>query len=530
VTEPVDKAAEKAKEKPKPEPVARVIFEDDLPPLPYERVKDIPLFKDIKQSTYDKMQANIRLATYEEGEIILREGDYSDAAFFILSGVVSVELTRLEARFGVPVKKTREGVTSIPRKAGEALAKKGGDRAVGRAALETGTVVLTDIPAEIVRGERVILETGELFGEISALSRYPASATVTARSRTDCALIRTPALRMMQRSSKSFKEWVDRRYRERSLANHLLAVPLFSECDSQFIDRLKAKSEFVSYEPGQVIAEQGTPAKSFLLVRGGYVKVSVRLGTQELAVTYLRKGDFAGEAALLLEEPWPYTLSALEHVDVVRILKEEFDELIRQYPDVQKQLWEETVRGLKERGRASRDPISAEYLQMAMETGLIHGESVLLIDLETCTRCDDCVRGCSDTHGGTPRFIREGLKYRNWLIPTSCYECSDPVCMIGCPTGAITRPIGSPDVVIEPTLCIGCGKCVDQCPWENIIWVEPFPAQYPKPQLNVKNRLATKCDKCYGRDEGPACVQMCPHGSAVRISFKDFVAVSDTLK
>jgi ferredoxin len=59
---------------------------------------------------------------------------------------------------------------------------------------------------------------------------------------------------------------------------------------------------------------------------------------------------------------------------------------------------------------------------MAMETGLIHGESVLLIDLETCTRCDDCVRACEDTHAGTPRFIREGLKYKNWLVPTSWYS------------------------------------------------------------------------------------------------------------
>ncbi len=60
---------------------------------------------------------------------------------------------------------------------------------------------------------------------------------------------------------------------------------------------------------------------------------------------------------------------------------------------------------------AARPPTTrspSEYLQMAMDTGLIHGESVLLIDLATCTRCDECVRGCADAHGGEPRFIREG--------------------------------------------------------------------------------------------------------------------------
>ena len=42
--------------------------------------------------------------------------------------------------------------------------------------------------------------------------------------------------------------------------------------------------------------------------------------------------------------------------------------------------------------------------------------------------------------------------------------------------------------------------------------------------------LASKCDLCLTRPEGPACVQMCPHGSAVRISFKDIQTVTNTMK
>jgi len=42
--------------------------------------------------------------------------------------------------------------------------------------------------------------------------------------------------------------------------------------------------------------------------------------------------------------------------------------------------------------------------------------------------------------------------------------------------------------------------------------------------------LAAKCDLCMGRPEGPACVQMCPHGSASRISFKDLEKVTSTLR
>jgi len=122
---------------------------------------------------------------------------------------------------------------------------------------------------------------------------------------------------------------------------------------------------------------------------------------------------------------------------------------------------------------------------------------VLLIDLSTCTRCDDCVRGCSDTHGGTPRFVREGTKFRQWSVPQACYQCTDPVCMIGCPTGAISRPLGTLEVTINKDTCIGCHNCGKRCPWDNIVDV-PFHS----PALGRDIELATKCDLCIGRPQG----------------------------
>src|SRR5207344_3297095 len=153
---------------------------------------------------------------------------------------------------------------------------------------------------------------------------------------------------------------------------------------------------------------------------------SISIGAASLAVTYLRKGEYAGEVSLLMNEPWPFSLQALEYVEIVKIPRAEFDAVVREHPSVETKLWETVVARLKERGAVARNPMVSQYLQMAMDTGLIHGESVLLIDLSTCTRCDECVRGCADAHGGEPRFMREGSKYRNWLVPTACYQCTDP--------------------------------------------------------------------------------------------------------
>jgi Fe-S-cluster-containing hydrogenase component 2 len=292
------------------------------------------------------------------------------------------------------------------------------------------------------------------------------------------------------------------------------------------IERLKERAELVSCEPGQVVEQEGEPADAFYLVRGGFVKVSVTAGSSELAVTYLRKGDYAGEAALLIDEAWPFTLQALDHAELVKISKQEFKEITARSPGLEDVLWREAVARLKARAAALENPTRSEYVQMAMETGLIHGDSVLLIDLATCTRCDDCVRGCADAHGGVPRFVREGQKYRNWLIPTACYQCTDPVCMIDCPTGAIARAIGTLEVTINDATCIGCGNCAERCPWGNIVMVE---TEEKRPD-GKPVELATKCDLCLTRPEGPACVQMCPHGSAVRISFKDLERVTQLLR
>ena len=94
--------------------------------------------------------------------------------------------------------------------------------------------------------------------------------------------------------------------------------------------------------------------------------------------------------------------------------------------------------------------------------------------------------------------------------------------MIGCPTGAISRPLGTHEVVIDKATCIGCGNCVRRCPWGNIQQVP-----YDSPTVGKHIELASKCDQCVGRKAGPACVQMCPHGAAIRIDFKQLDLVHE---
>ena len=48
----------------------------------------------------------------------------------------------------------------------------------------------------------------------------------------------------------------------------------------------------------------------------------------------------------------------------------------------------------------------------------MEAQSLLVLDLEKCTRCDACVRACADAHDGVTRLIREGLRFEiTWWRP-----------------------------------------------------------------------------------------------------------------
>ncbi len=310
-------------------------------------------------------------------------------------------------------------------------------------------------------------------------------------------------------------------------------MPLLAGLSREFIDHLRPRIKLLRFDPGQVIFREGDAPDGFYLVRIGFVKVAKRWPGGEMVLAYLPRGSCFGEMALLSSAPRTASCTALDHVEVVKIDSADFSAMLGSFPDVRTRL--EALARERERQNAALQSRGASVdLEQFLAQGLMEAQNLLLLDLDRCTRCDECVHGCANAHGGVTRLIRDGLRFDHYLVATSCRTCRDPLCMVGCPVGAIRRK-ESLEIVIEDW-CIGCSLCAKQCPYGNISMVElssrsgdgtalesapssgaPGSPSAPAARVAAKPKTkATTCDLCMDHGE-PACVASCPHDAAHRV-------------
>lgn len=491
--------------------------------LSAERLQEFWIFKDYDCDFLERISPDICVAIWEKERVIFEEGSFTDLAFFIVQGNVNIYIQK-QRQIAAQTKLDRN--------------LRNGSSRNGKLSLNNGTVFnsqitqlksngrvtfLSSMDLDLPQGDTLTLGPGEVFGEMGSSIGWPQS--VTAQTVSECALIqvRTPALEQMKRKSRALKDRLNLLYLERSLAGQLKNTPLFQDCSEKFIDQFKQTVELKSYIRGEKIEQQDEPTDAVYLVRAGFVKLSQRVGSGEIVVNYLGKGMLLGEIELLMKHNvWLHTATSVENTELVRISHDDFNDLLTKYPKVRKQIWDSSAKRVRESGLSKKSIVRSEFLETALQTGLVEGNSTLVIDLDVCTRCDDCVAGCSDTHDNLPRFVREGEKYYNFLITRSCYHCQDPVCLIGCPTGAIRRAGVGEVVEIDEELCIGCKACYHKCPYDAITMVETqalWGGSYAQPKRIRSDitELATKCDLCYDAGHSPACVDNCPQGCAIRV-------------
>ena len=551
-------------------------FGDDMTEARVERLMQQAPFNRIDESKFPSSAPlrgiflnDARLRRFEDGDIVVREGDYGSSAFFIVSGAVQVILDSLPAQMlGRRVSQKKNFFKSVAqlwerppypevrdysqrKVTGTATAEV---RARGDEKTSEVRIFLQDVPRVLSENHTARLEAGELFGEIAALGRAPRTATVIAEGRATLLEIRWQGLREIRRYAPEWKARLDQLYRERSLDKHLRATPFLNNLEPGAFRQVFNTTRFetygdfewqASYHTGQDDALEGRLAKEplifregdypdgMVLIRSGFARVSRQYNHGERTLRYLGKGQFIG-----LEEiasswksdkvvPLQNTLRAIGYVDLLVIPTA----IVQQH--ILPQLSAEELQALE--CKPSAEPavdleeeisikLGPDMLEFLVDNRTINGTATMLIDLDRCTRCDDCVRACASAHNNNPRFVRHGREMNGIMVANACMHCVDPVCMIGCPTGAIHRESFQGQVVINDDTCIGCATCANSCPYDDIQMVETRDHSgffILDEVARTPIMKATKCDLCIDQLGGPACARACPDDALIRLGMRD---------
>ena len=389
--------------------------------------------------------------------------------------------------------------------------------------IAAGRVELWKRPEQTNEDVRITeLTAGNFFGEMSLISGRRRTATARAIGTTRIIEIPRKAILKLLASAPRARALVDQAFMLRAFGGYLFpGIPesqLGDLVDRAVVDRMGKDAP---------VFREGDAAEAFYLIRNGMVKISKKSGDKEVILSYLVAGNFFGEAALFSDTARTASVTTIFPSDLIKLSKRDFNTFLGAHPELR----EAPLRRLEERRIAGliseATPGAGRVLGDLIREEVVMGTQTLIIDEHKCIRCSNCVRACEGVHDdGQARLSLTGIKFYNLLAPNSCWQCENPMCMLDCPPDAITRdPRG--EVYIKSN-CIGCGNCERNCPYDNIFmvhkepkkslfsWVSSLFTKHAEP--DVEQTVAVKCDLCREIKGGPACVRSCPTGAAIRLT------------
>ena len=516
------------------------------------------------------LQNDARIVRFKRGEIIVRQGDWGNSAFFVAAGSVRADLESAHELPGdvlgrrKPQRKSFFQVlaqlwsNSSEPEVRDVASYRDDPRIGTRGKGKDTRIYLQDMSAMLDKNRTALIDRGQFFGELAALGRMPRQATVVAERDATLLEIRWQGLRDLMRGDEGLRKHIDQLFRERALKWFLLNTHLFADVSESELETVVGQAEFETYgqfdwagsfkklakqgvetnlqhEP--LIAEEGDHPNGIMIVRNGLVRVSKRQQLGHRTVGYLTPGQIYGRGEIfdgwLSKTPKPlnYSLRAIGIASVIVIPTALVEKLFLEKQSQHRLATNDSRNDpLGNRPELEMERLNTDFVEFATQHRFVNGTATMLIDMDRCTRCDDCVRACASTHDNNPRFLRQGPIQNNMMVAGACMHCEDPVCMIECPTGAIHRNIEEGQVMINDYTCIGCSACANNCPYQAIRMVEvrhengDFIRDDQKHAPIVK---ATKCDLCSDQWGGPACQRACPHDALVRMDMRDVKGLAD---
>jgi CRP-like cAMP-binding protein len=127
----------------------------------------------------------------------------------------------------------------------------------------------------------------------------------------------------------------------------LRKIPMFSKIEPAKLKLLAFTSERMRYAAGDVLFKQGDPGDAAFVIITGEAEISIETDKGPLVVAQLRDHDFVGEIAILCDVPRTATVTAKTSLEALRITKELFFRLVKEFPEIAVEVMRELAHRLE---------------------------------------------------------------------------------------------------------------------------------------------------------------------------------------
>ncbi len=245
-------------------------------------VKKVPLFDDLSQDAFVELVNKVGYHRHAAGQRIIREGDPGRSFFVIVEGKVRI------------FKRTRD------------------DKELTLAHL----------------GE------GAFFGEMALLSGAPRTANVVAEEDTELLEVTDVVLRELTTRHPQVINSLKNFYRQRLLNNVMAISPLFKDFDPSERKAIVEKFRMKRATAGEVLIHEGHNSDGLYVVLHGAVQVSTRKEQRDVELARLSEGEIFGEMSLLTRKPATATVTSSGNALLLRLPRENFQELVVTHPQI----------------------------------------------------------------------------------------------------------------------------------------------------------------------------------------------------
>jgi Fe-S-cluster-containing hydrogenase component 2 len=165
-------------------------------------------------------------------------------------------------------------------------------------------------------------------------------------------------------------------------------------------------------------------------------------------------------------------------------------------------------------------------------------EGVIYPDPTLCIGCLTCEVRCSQVHkaqglSDVPRIrifndpatkvdpvIQAAYPDRGKFHQEPCLQCPTAECLYVCPVDALQVDPKTGARFINEDKCVTCGRCNEACIFpvssETTATNQIVFNQHSRITYDPDKDVFAKCDLCYWREGGPACVESCPINVRIR--------------